>query len=96
MCSRLCITRTSGCGTITTTFYNSRSSTSKSILVKLSSAVTSYVHPTGGVDILLLLCLASRLVSGHFKEKYLSYLYQILLWVFIGLIACMGLVKIAL
>ena len=57
-----------------------------------------------GVDILFLLFppsvaqRPSRLVSGHFKEKYLSYLYQIWYGCLLGLLACMGLllVKIAL
>ena len=31
-------------------------------------AILNYVHPTGG-DILFLLCPASDLVSGHFKEN---------------------------
>ena len=57
------------------------------LLCKRSS---SYVHPTGGgggvgVDILFLLFPPSAarspasgcLVSAHFKEKYLSYFYQI-------------------
>ena len=41
----------------------------------------TYVHPTGGGHIIFfypgIRRPLSHLVSGHFKEKYLSYLYQI-------------------
>ena len=42
-------------------------------------AVGIYVHPPGGwTYYFCFFCRpSSRLVSGHLKEKYLSYLYQI-------------------
>ena len=46
----------------------------------MSKILTIYVHPTGGVDIFIIFAfsaLLSHFISGHFKEKYLSYLYQI-------------------
>ena len=59
-----------------------------------------YVHPTGGVDILFLLFLLSVVTLGFrsFQGKVFILSLPNFVWVFIGLIACMGLllVKIAL
>ena len=50
----------------------------KGIMYKLKGIKLEFAHLHSGVDILFLLFPASRrLVSAHFKEKYLSYLYQI-------------------
>ena len=55
-----------------------------------------YVHPTGGWTYYF--CFfrhpASHLVSRHFRQQFLSYLYQIWHAGLLGLIACMGLLLV--